>query len=98
EAIWEDAQLMEAFADGGVTYEDHGYWRAGRAIAVAFAPETVARFGEALDRLRAERPEVRVLLVEGVPGLGADERLERADHVLDVLRRGLHAERRGGRR
>ena len=92
-SVWVDSQLMSAFDDGTLDYDDLVYWTAGRAIATAFSGAAVSRLVEVVDALLRERPFDRVLLVDGIVGLDADARLTRADRSLAVLHRALAAER-----
>ncbi|MEQ1502251.1 MAG: nucleotidyl transferase AbiEii/AbiGii toxin family protein [Myxococcota bacterium] len=86
EWIWEDDELLAAFSDGSLTYDDARFWYAGREIRRQFAAETVAAVLVALRQLRGDRPDLRVLTVES---LDPDERLTRADRMLAVLDRAV---------
>lgn len=83
--VWADEQLMTAFADGSLTYEDVRFWQVGRDIAAKFTAETVAHVVAALDRLLQEKPDLRTLVVEHV-AVDPDERVDRADRALKALR------------
>ncbi len=89
--IWTDERLMEAFADSTLTYDDVPHWLAGRDMVAKFAPDTVTRFVAALDSLLQERAELRSLVVDHMAGLVADERVDRADRALRVLREACSA-------
>lgn len=84
--LWSDEALMTAFADGSLAYDDAPAWFAGRAIAHLFVEDTLAVVVSAIDAVASERDATRALLDEGVGGLDADERLDRADRALRVLR------------
>jgi predicted nucleotidyltransferase len=88
--VWADDQLLAAFADGSLTYEDVRFWQVGRDIAAKFTAETTAHVIAALDGLLQEKPELRSLVVEHAT-LDPDERLERADRALQILRRACGA-------
>jgi predicted nucleotidyltransferase len=87
EAIWDDDELMEAFALQTLNYDDTPCWQAGRYVATQFTLATSTKVVGALDDLLGDRPDLRAQIIGGLPGVNPDNRLQQADRVLMVLRR-----------
>lgn len=84
EWIWGDDELLAAFADGSLVLDDARPWYAGRQIRRDFTPDTLSAWRAAVERLVAERADIRALLVET---RDPDERLVTADRLLSVVLR-----------
>lgn len=89
--VFADEQVLDLLADGELVYEDLAVWQLGRSLRDEFSEATVAAFRGALAALVEEGEVTRSHLVftGGVTDLAPEERLERADQVIQVLARAV---------